>query len=515
MKYPIGIQSFESLREDGYVYVDKTAQIYKLASIGHYYFLSRPRRFGKSLLISTMKAYFEGKRELFEGLAMERLERDWTKYPVLHLDLNTGKYDSKETLRKVLNNCLWEWEKIYGSEKEEDLPELRFMGIIRRAYEKTGQRAVILVDEYDKPMLEAINDKELQEQYRRTLKAFYSVLKTQDRYIRFAFLTGVTKFSKVSIFSDLNNLKDITMDEQYADICGISEKELHAYFEGPIKELAQANGMTYEQACAKMKEQYDGYHFAPDTAGMYNPFSLLNALCDRKLKDYWFQTGTPTFLVNLLKESDYDLRNLQEEQISANMLGDVDSVNGSPIPVLYQSGYLTIKSYDERFGLYSLGFPNREVEEGFTQFLLPFYTKIGESDGKFFIAKFVDDVESGRPEDFMTKLQAMLDDGDYRIAGKFEKYFQNTLYVVFKMMGFYTQVERATSQGRIDVVVQTKDYVYVMELKVDTPAEEALAQIDSKGYTLPYSAEGRKVFKIGVNFSSGTRRIEEWKCKTE
>ncbi|MCD8302843.1 MAG: ATP-binding protein, partial [Prevotellaceae bacterium] len=464
-------------------------------------------------LISTMEAYFEGKRELFSGLELERLEKDWTNYPVLHLDLNTGKYDSKETLEYVLDDALSEWENIYGSTGK--TLDLRFKEVVRNAYEKTGQKVVILVDEYDKPMLEAINDKELQEQYRRTLKAFYSVLKTQDRYIRFAFLTGVTKFSKVSIFSDLNNLKDITMDERYADICGISEKELHAYFEGPIKELAAANGMTYEQACAKMKEQYDGYHFAPDTAGMYNPFSLLNALCDRKLKDYWFQTGTPTFLVSLLKESDYDLRNLQEERVSSNMLGDVDTMDASPIPVLYQSGYLTIKDYDAEFDTYALCFPNREVEKGFTDFLAPYYTKLGRAGSGFFIGDFVMDVRQGRPEDFMTKLQAMLDDGDYRIAGKFEKYFQNTLYVVFKMMGFYTQVERATSQGRIDVVVQTKDYVYVMELKVDTPAEEALAQIDSKGYALPYSAEGRKVFKIGVNFSSGTRRIAEWKCETE
>ncbi len=513
MKYPIGIQTFESLREEGYVYVDKTEQLYKLASTGRYYFLSRPRRFGKSLLLSTMKAYFEGKRELFSGLAMERLEKDWTKYPVLHLDLNTENYSESDSLLRILNNCLWEWEKVYGSEPEENSPALKFKGIVRRAYEKTGQKVVILVDEYDKPLLMAINDKRLQEQFRATLKAFYSVLKTQDSYIRFAFLTGVTKFSKVSIFSDLNNLKDLTMNPLYGDICGISEKELHAYFEDSIKELAEANGMTHEQACAKLKEQYDGYHFEHDTVGMYNPFSLLNALCDRKLKDYWFQTGTPTFLVNLLQANDYDLKNLQNERVSANMLGDVDSIGGSPIPVLYQSGYLTIKSYDERFGLYTLGFPNREVEEGFTQFLLPFYTKVGESDGKSFIASFINDVEAGRPEDFLTRLQGMLDDSDYRIAGEFEKYFQNTLYVVFKMMGFYTQVERATSRGRIDVVVETRDYVYVMELKVDTPAEEALAQIEEKGYGVPFSLDGRQLFKIGVCFSSKTRGISEWKIQ--
>ncbi len=509
MKYPIGIQTFESLREEGYVYVDKTEQIYKLASTGRYYFLSRPRRFGKSLLLSTMKAYFEGKRELFSGLAMERLEKDWTKYPVLHLDLNTGKYDREESLEYVIDDALTEWESLYGSTGK--TLDLRFKDVVRRAYEKTGQKVVILVDEYDKPLLMAINDKRLQEQFRATLKAFYSVLKTQDSYIRFAFLTGVTKFSKVSIFSDLNNLKDLTMTPLYGDICGISEKELHAYFEDSIKELAGANGMTYEQACAKLKEQYDGYHFARNTVGMYNPFSLLNVLSDNMFSDYWFQTGTPTSLLNWLLESDYDLNKLQTQNVTVDVLGEVETMDRTPITFFYQSGYLTIKGYDAEFDTYNLGFPNLEVEKGFISFIAPYYTKLGRVDSDFFVRDFVQDVRQGRPEDFLTRLQGMLDDSDYRIAGEFEKYFQNTLYVVFKMMGFYTQVERATSRGRIDVVVETRDYVYVMELKVDTPAEEALAQIEEKGYGVPFSADGRQLFKIGVCFSSKTRGISEWK----
>ncbi len=513
MKYPIGIQSFESLREDGYMYVDKTAQIYKLAHTGRYYFLSRPRRFGKSLLISTIKAYFQGKEKLFSGLALEQLENEWTEYPVLHLDLNTGMYDSKENLEYVLDDALSEWESIYGSTGK--TLDLRFKDVVRSAYEKTGQKVVILVDEYDKPLLMAINDKQLQDQFRSVMKAFYSILKTQDNYIRFAFLTGVTKFSKVSIFSDLNNLEDLTMNPDYGDICGISEKELHAYFEDSIKRLAEANSMTYEQACAKLKELYDGYHFAPGTVGMYNPFSLLNTLKTRRFGDYWFQTGTPTSLVNWLRESDYDLNKLQTQNVTVDVLNEVETMDRTPITFFYQSGYLTITDYDAEFDTYHLGFPNREVEKGFTSFLAPYYTKLGRAGSDFFVRDFVNDVRQGRPEDFLTRLKALLDDSDYRIAGTFEKYFQNTLYVVFKMMGFYTQVERATSQGRIDVVVQTKDFVYVMELKVDTSAEEALAQIEAKGYALPYSADGRKVFKIGVNFSSETRSIAEWQCKGE
>ncbi|MCD8292416.1 MAG: AAA family ATPase, partial [Prevotellaceae bacterium] len=381
MKYPIGIQSFKELREEGFVYVDKTARLYELTSGGKYYFLSRPRRFGKSLLLSTLEAYFNGEKELFKGLALERLERDWTPYPVLYLDLNTGRYDTVENLEENLNDRFREWEEIYGPAEKGATLEARFKRIVQRACEKTGQKAVILVDEYDKPVLSAIEDEQLQERFRRVLKAVYSVLKTQDRYIRFAFLTGVSKFSHLSIFSDLNNLQDITLDERYADICGISEEELHLYFDDSIKALAERRNLTYEEACDKLKETYNGYHFAPGSVGMYNPFSLLNCMSAGRLDNYWFQTGTPTFLVKMLRKKDYDLMHLQLDLVPARALSEVDSMSSSAIPLLYQTGYLTIKGYDELFNSYRLGFPNREVEEGFMQSLLPMYTNGNQISG--------------------------------------------------------------------------------------------------------------------------------------
>ena len=513
MKYPIGIQNFESLRNDGYVYVDKTALIYKLADTGRYYFLSRPRRFGKSLLVSTLEAYFSGKKELFRGLAIENLEKDWEEYPILHLDLNTAKYDSADALLNVLNDVLSNWETSYGTSPTEVTPELRFKGIIRRAWERTGRRVVILVDEYDKPMLQAIGNEGLQDEYRNILKAFYSVLKTQDRYIRFALLTGVTKFGKVSVFSDLNNLDDISMDSRYIDICGITEAEIHKYFEESLHSLAESEGIGYEGVCEKLRLMYDGYHFRNGCVGIYNPFSLLNTLNKLEFGDYWFETGTPSFLVHLLKEADYDLNNLQKEQVSADVLNSIDSMSRNPIPVIYQSGYLTIKGYDERFKIYKLGFPNKEVEDGFIKYLTPMYTPIENNKTEFFVASFVDDVESGNPEGFMERLQSLFADTDYEITGKMEKYFQNSMYLVFKLLGFYADVERRTSRGRMDIVIQTQDYVYVMELKLDGTADDALRQIDERGYADPFMSGNRHIYKIGVNFSSATRGIEEWKIK--
>ena len=370
MKYPIGVQDFEKLRQDGYVYVDKTKYIYEIVTHGNSYFLGRPRRFGKSLLLSTFEAYFLGKKELFEGLAIEKLEEDWTEYPVLRLDLNTREYLTDSGLESILNVALNSWERLYGSRDGEDTPSLHFKGIVERAYEKTGLKVVILVDEYDKPLINTFDNPDLQERYRSQLKAFYSVLKTQDRYIRFAFLTGVTKFGKVSVFSDLNNLNDISMDKRYSDICGITEKELHENFESSIKELADSAETTYEDICLKLKERYDGYHFCPDTEGVYNPFSLLNALDKKELGDYWHETGTPTFLVQLLQDNDYGLNRLQREEIMAEDITKVDNVERNPVPMLYQSGYLTIAGADKEFGTYTLDFPNKEVENGFIKFII-------------------------------------------------------------------------------------------------------------------------------------------------
>ena len=375
--YPIGIQNFESLRKDGFFYIDKTALVYQLVKTGRYYFLSRPRRFGKSLLISTLEAYFQGKKELFTGLAIEKLEKDWIEYPILHLDLNIERYDTPESLGNILEKNLAEWEKLYGAEISERTFSLRFAGIIKRACEQTGQRVVILVDEYDKPMLQAIGNQELQKEYRNALKPFYGVLKTMDGCIKFALLTGVTKFGKVSVFSDLNNLNDLSMWNKYIDICGISDKELQENLEEEMHEFAEAQGMTYEQFRDKLREYYDGYHFTQNSIGIYNPFSLLNAFDRKEFGSYWFETGTPTYLIELLKRYHYDLEHMAHAETYADVLNSIYG-DEEPLPVIFQSGYLTIKGYDERFGLYRLGFPNREVEEGFVKFLVPYYTRFNK-----------------------------------------------------------------------------------------------------------------------------------------
>ena len=378
MKYPIGIQNFEDLRRNGYKYVDKTNFVYKLADEGKYYFLSRPRRFGKSLFLSTLEAYFQGKKELFEGLAIYNLETEWKKYPIFHIDLNTANFREKDSLYTVLNDYLTTWESKYGARESEATLALRFKGVIARAAEKEGCGVVILIDEYDKPILQTLRDPELQAEHRAQLKAFYSVLKTQDRYIKFAFLTGVTKFGKVSVFSDLNNLTDISMDHRYVNICGTTEEELKSYFKEGISELASANGDSESETIDKLRMCYGGYHFEKNSEGIYNAFSVLNTLAKLRYKAYWFETGTPTFLIELLKEHGSRLPNLSKEQVSAIVMSSMDSASTNLIPVIYQSGYLTIKGYDERFKRYQLGFPNKEVEEGFLNLLLPLYNSAGD-----------------------------------------------------------------------------------------------------------------------------------------
>ena len=508
--YPIGVQNFESLRQDGYFYIDKTEFIYRLVKSGRYYFLSRPRRFGKSLLISTLEAYFQGKKELFEGLAMERLEKDWSHYPILHLDLNARQYDRPESLLEELNKHLEIWEQTYGSPYGDRKPEERFYQVIRCAYKKTGQRVVVLVDEYDKPLLQAIGNAELQEAYRNILKAFYGVLKSTDGHIQFAMLTGVTKFGKISVFSDLNNLDDISMREPYVNLCGISEQEIHDNLEEEIHELAELQNMTYEDVCVKLKVYYDGYHFVENTIGVYNPFSLLNTFKYNKFGNYWFETGTPSYLVELLKRSHYDLERMANEETSSDVLNSIYADSSSPIPVIYQSGYLTIKSYDEEFGIYQLGFPNREVEEGFVRYLMPFYTNINKVESPFEIQKFVSEIRKGQPDAFLRRLQSFFADTPYELARQLELHYHNVLFIVFKLVGFYTQVEYHTSRGRVDLVLKTNDYIYVMEFKLEGTAQEALKQINEKQYALPFASDPRELFKIGINFSNRLRNIEEW-----
>ena len=509
-KFPIGIQSFEEIRANDFFYIDKTDLIYQLATRGKYYFLGRPRRFGKSLLVSTLEAYFQGKKELFKGLAMEQLEQDWKEYPVLHLDLNTQKYDTPEALYNILNTTLCHWEELYGANPSETDEGLRFGGIIRRACAATGRQVVILIDEYDKPLLQAIGNETLAAEYRSTLKAFYGVVKSCDPYIRFALLTGVSKFSKVSVFSDLNNLLDISMDRRYATLCGITEEEIHRTLEPELHQLADATGLTYEETCQKLRERYDGYHFCRVSPGIYNPFSLLCTFDKMEFGSYWFETGTPTFLVELLKRDRYNLYQMAHEQTTADVLNSVVPEALSSIPVLYQAGYLTLKGYDSRFELYQLGFPNKEVEEGFINFLLPSYARINPAEGRFQISRFVQEVEAGDIDAFFRRLQSFFADTPYELARDLELHYQNILYIVFKLIGFYVQAEYHTSEGRIDLVLQTDRYVYVMEFKLDGTAEEALQQIEDKRYALPFATDKRQVFCIGVNFSNRTRNIERW-----
>ena len=521
MKLPIGIQDFESLRKDGYLYIDKTELVYRLASEGRYYFLSRPRRFGKSLLLSTIKALFLGKRELFKGLAIDQKEDwDWAVHPVLHLDLNTEKYDSKEKLEGKLNSFLSENEKLYGREEWENTFGIRFEGIIKRAYEKTGQRVVILVDEYDKPLLQAIGNKELQDEYRGTLKGFYGALKSMDGCIKFAMLTGVTKFGKVSVFSDLNNLRDISLDYDFHSICGITEQELLSYFPTQIDALAERSKLTREECIEKLRRMYDGYHFDEDSPGIYNPFSVLNTFQTRKFGSYWFETGTPTYLVELLRRHYYDLEDMATSEVTADVLNSIDAESTNPIPVIYQSGYLTIKGYDKEFQMYRLGFPNQEVEEGFIKYLAPFYLDNREERSVFDIRSFTSDVREGNAEQFLSRLKSLFASAPYdSVKGDKENHFQNMMWVVFKMMGFYSQTEYHTSDGRIDLLVETPQYRYIMEFKLDGTAEEALQQIKDKNYQLQFFGDslttsngwgGAKTYIVGVNFSKDTRTIDKW-----
>ena len=375
-RYPIGIQSFERLRNDNCVYIDKTELIYRLASSAKACFLSRPRRFGKSLLVSTLAAYFSGKKDLFKGLMMEQLEKDWTVYPVLHIDFSISKYMNAGMLRSAINNRLVEWERIYGCDTSEDTFSLRLKGIIKRAYEQSGRQVVLLVDEYDSPMLDSNNNEELQAEIRGIMRDFFSPLKAQGEYLRFLFLTGISKFSQMSIFSELNNLQNISMQDAYSAICGITENELRTQLEEDIRRMAEANGETYDEACIHLKQQYDGYHFSENSEDIYNPFSLFNAFAQKKYANFWFSTGTPTFLIDILQQSDFDIRQLDGVSATAEQFDAPTNVITDPLPVLYQSGYLTIKEYDRDFQIYTLAYPNKEVRKGFIESLMPAYVHL-------------------------------------------------------------------------------------------------------------------------------------------
>ena len=515
-KLPIGIQSFEILRKDNYLYVDKTEFIYKLATEGRQYFLSRPRRFGKSLLLSTMRAYFEGKKELFQGLKIADLEKDWIKYPVFYFDFNGKKYNSSSSLKEVLNSHLEAWEALYGDEKKERSLEERFRYLLEVAHKKTGLGVVVLVDEYDKSLLES--EGEALEESRTLFKGFFGNLKSCDEHLQFVFITGVTKFSKVSIFSDLNQLRDISLLKDYSSICGITQKELEENFEPEIKEMAKEKNFSYEECLAELKRMYDGYHFYENTEGLYNPFSLINALAAKDFKTYWFSTGTPTFLLKKLKEVNFDAREFSTDELSATQLTlqDYRDDNPNPIPLFYQTGYLTIKSYDAEDQEYHLGYPNDEVRYSFLDCLIPYFTQSTKDSSSLSVSQFCKDVKKGDVESVMTRFKSLFASLPYSTKTDdtvIEQNFQNVIYIVFVLMGQFVGVEQHYSQGRVDCVVQTDNFIYLFEFKRDKSADEALAQIEEKNYAAPFASDNRKIFKIGVNFDSKEKNIVEWKVK--
>lgn len=497
------------------MYIDKTDIIYRLANNHACCFLSRPRCFGKSLAISTMQAYFEGRKELFEGLKITELEKDWAVHPMLHLDLNSRNYTDIDALKAELEKHLNLWEKLYGDEYQDKAPEERFYHIIRKAYEQTGQKVVVLIDEYDKPLLQTMNDEALQDEMRAELKAFYSVLKTQDRYLRFAFLTGVTKFSKVSVFSDLNNLTDISLDAPYESLCGITNEEIDSVFKSSINDLAEANGMTFSEAREALRRRYDGYHFSAKMTDIYNPFSLLSAFSKQAFGNYWFETGTPTFLVELLRQNDIPIDGLEGREMGAESLGNVEIIKTNPVPVLYQSGYLTIKDYDREFMIYKLGLPNEEVKDGFFKFLIPFYTNIDNTDVDFNVRSFINDLRHADIDSFMQRLASFFAGYNYDLIPRhdLERHYRNVIFTVCKLIGLRVQAEYRTSAGRIDMIVETKGCVFIFEFRLNVSATAAINKINRKDYAAQFAADTRKVYKIGVNFNSEIRGIENWKVE--
>lgn len=517
-KLPIGVQTFEGLRRDNYLYVDKTQYIYKLVHSSKQYFLSRPRRFGKSLFLSALRAYWEGKKELFEGLDIVSLEEDnpeaWQAYPVFYFDFNGKNYQVAEALDNVLDMHLRKWEAIYGGDTARPLEE-RFKSLLVKASEQTGKRCVVLVDEYDKSLLETIQNPALAEHNKAVFKGFFSTLKSYDEYLQFVFITGVTKFSKVSIFSDLNQLNDISLSREFSSVCGILEEELQENFEPEIQALAKEQEQTVEECLAKLRQTYDGYRFHPKGERVYNPFSLLKALYDREYNSYWFATGTPTFLVQRLHDIQFDIRRIRDKTLYADeaTLSDYRADNPDPVPLLYQTGYLTIADYDARGRVYTLAFPNEEVEYGFLRNLLPVYTpgyNVSFGTDVFTLRRYVEQGNTDGVRDILTALFASIPYTDSDKA-PFEHYFQSVIFILFTLLGQMVKCEVHSTKGRADCIVETRDYVYIFEFKLDKSSEEALAQIEEKQYALPYKADSRQLYKIGVSFDSASRSLAEWK----
>ena len=533
-KLPLGVQSFKVLRNDRYLYVDKTAYLAQLVTSSRVYFLSRPRRFGKSLFLSTLAAYFLGQKELFKDLYIEKAEEEqaaqenrtpWQAYPVLYLDFNIGQYLESEALSERLDSLLKEQESLYGilvAKEEKPFFASRFERLIKAAYQKTSKQTVILVDEYDKPLLQTMGvNEELNEHYRNTLKAFYSVIKTCDEYIRFAFLTGVTKFSKISIFSDLNNLRDISMEKQYAGLCGITQEELETNFQPDIQVLADEQNIAYQEALAALKQWYDGYLFHPAGEGMYNPYSLLSAFAKKEIGSYWFGTGTPTFLVNFLKEAHYYIPDLDGKvELDEEGLQTYRAVAQDALPILFQAGYLTIKTYIPEARMYRLGFPNNEVRYGFLKNLLPAYSGLPFVETGTSVWKFVEDIRAGNVEGVMERLKSIIagiayDSFTEENLKLREQNYQTAVYLVFTLMGQFVQTEVHSAKGRADCIVQTAASVYIFEFKLsgNGNAEDALTQIRESCYAEQYKADSKKIVLIGSSFDEQTRTIKDWKME--
>lgn len=519
-KLPVGIQSFEKIRNDNFLYVDKTDYVYQLVHNNVPYFLSRPRRFGKSLLLSTMKAYWEGKKELFEGLKIEKFEEEnpdaWKPYPVFYFDFNGVNYQQTDALEKALNTHIKRWEKVYDCDSEEETLSGRFQNLLIVAKKKTGFNSVVLVDEYDKPLLDVIESTELQEHNKEVFRGFFSTLKSFDAYIQFIFITGVSKFQKVSIFSDLNQLNDISLDEDYACLCGITEDELKAVFSKEIHTISKRRELTEDKCLEVLKKQYDGYSFYPGAAGVYNPYSLLKAFFSKDFGSYWFETGTPTFLVKQLRKNQFDVRSFTDKTLYANdaTLKDYTGDILDPVPLLYQTGYLTITDYDSKKRRYTLGFPNEEVKYGFLESMMPSYVPTATAGNKLDIFTLDEYIENGELDKVKDVLTALFANITYTLeTDPFEHYFQTVIYLVFTLLGKFAQCEMHTYTGRIDLRVQTQEYIYLFEFKRDDTAKAALAQIDTKDYALPFVADDRKLYKIGVSFDSSKRILDGWEVQ--
>ena len=517
LRYPIGLQNFPRLREDHMLYVDKTDYIHRLVSgSSHFLFLSRPRRFGKSLTISVLEEYFKGHRHLFGGLMIDSLQPDpWPEHAVLHIDFNKKRYNDENSLTDILEMFLADWEDIYGKNDRGKSLETRFLNVIESAAAKTGRGVVVLVDEYDKPLLDVIDNPLLLESNRSILKSFYGAMKSAQASLRFVMLTGVGKIAQLNVFSGLNNIRDISMSEEFSGICGITEKELHGLLEPGVKQLAAKLQISLHDAFLRLKKKYDGYHFAKNFLDVYNPYSVLNALQDGALLSYWYATGTPTYLVKALRNNDEPLANLGECICSSDEIFNGDVLGVNLVVTLYYSGYLTLKAYDSEYDEFTLGYPNQEVTVGFVKGLLPLVSHLSEPKSNSLIIRMSREIREDRIDDFLQTMRIFFANSDYQVAGANEYHYQDIIYCVSKLIGFDSRLEYHTAQGRIDMTLFTKTHIYIFEFKLDKSAKIAMSQIDQTEYALPFKADGRPIVKVAVNFSSETRNISDWQIERE